>query len=130
MSVLESIDDLVTDTVTVQRRATGALVHGTYTAAAPTTFTADIVEMPAFNLNRVVGGVDLHAHVDDQSATEVRQLYTRTEMRTRTPGNDPDIITGFDGADWTVARVEKWVDGETGDTYFHVVVTKRTGGAA
>lgn len=130
MSVLESIDDLITDTVTVQRRASGTMVHGTYTAAAPTTFTADIVEMPAFNLNRVVGGVDLHAHVDDQSATEVRQLYTRTKFLTRTPTSDPDVITGFDGADWTVARVEKWVDGETGDTFFHVVVTKVTKGSS
>ena len=130
MSVLESIDDLITDTVTVQRRVAGTMVHGTYTAATPTTFTADIVEMPAFNLNRVVGGVDLHAHVDDQSATEVRQFYSRTKFLTRTPGNDPDVIIGFDGADWTIARVEKWVDGETGDTFYHVVATKVTGGAA
>lgn len=130
MSVCDSIDDLITDTVTVQRRASGTMLHGTYTAAAPTTFTAAIVEMPAFNLNRVVGGVDLHAHVDDQSATEVRQFYSRTKFYTRAPGNDPDVIVNFDGANWTVARVEKWVDGETGDTYFHVVVTKQTNGAA
>ena len=128
MSVLDSLDSLLTHVgITVTRHAIGTYTNGVYTPAAPTTLTIDAVVQPAFNLNRVVGGADLHAHVDNQSATDVRQLHTRTELRTRTPTNDPDVLT-LDGADWTVIRVEPWdLDGER---HYHCVLSKITHGGA
>ena len=129
MSVLDSMDSLMTDTLSVSRYAVGTWANGIYTpVGSPTRFTIQAVVMPAYNLNRVVGGADLHAMVDDEKVTEVRQLYTRTELRTRTPTNDPDIVTNYEGASWTVIRVEKWtlID----QTAFHVVISKQTQGAS
>ena len=128
MSVLESIDDLVTDTLTVQRHVQGTFTNGVYIPAAPTTFTIDAVVQPAYNINRVVGGADLHALVDDQKAFDVRQLHTRTLLKTRTPSSDPDVILSYEGASWTVARVEKWtLDGES---HYHCIITRSTGGGS
>lgn len=129
MSLVDSITDLVTDTVTVSRTPEGSYVNGEYIKGTPSTFTADIVAMPAYNLNRVIGGANLSALVDDQKVTEVRQLYTVTELKTRTATTDPDVIKAWDGADWTVARVEKWPDLD-GGFFYHVVVSRVTAGAA
>lgn len=129
MSVLDSIDDLITDAgLVVQRHVNGTYVNGVYVPAAPTTFTIDAVIQPAYNINRVVGGADLRALVDDQKTTDVRQLHTRTELRTRTATNDPDVVTNYEGASWTVARAEKWIiDGEP---HWHCIISRQTGGAA
>jgi hypothetical protein len=135
MSLVDSIDDLITHgdgaenpAITVTRRGIGTLDAGVYIPNPnPTTFLIDACVQPAFNLNRVVGGADLKATFEGQSITDVRQLFTRTELKTRTPETDPDVLTLF-GADWTVARVERW-DGDD-DFYFHVVITKQTFGAS
>jgi hypothetical protein len=128
-----SLSDIILEfdplTLSVQRHNVGSIVDGEYVPAAPSTFTIQACIQPAFNLNRVVGGADLHALVDLQKVTEVRQLYTATELRTRTPQNDPDVILMYEEASWTVARVEKWPDLD-GGYFYHVVITKVTGGAA
>ena len=129
MSLLETIDDLATHLgVTVQRRLKGTMTNGKYVQNAPTTFTADIVLQPAFNLNRVVGGANLDAKVDLQHATDIRVFYTRTQFFTRSATTDPDVIIDLDGADWTVARVETWTLGD--DTHYRVICTRVTMGAA
>jgi hypothetical protein len=129
VSVNESIDGLITDAgLTVQRYGIGAIVDGIYTPAAPTTILIDAVIQPAYNLNRVVGGADLHANVDGQSSTDIEQVHTRTELFERTPEHDPDVIVGYKGANWTVMRVEKWdLDGEI---HYHAVIAKQTKGAS
>lgn len=128
MSVLDSIDSLATDTLTVRRRATVAPVNGKRALGPATTFTCVAVVQPAFNMNRVIGGANLSAREDLQSATDVRQLHTRTELKTRSPGFDPDEIVGFEGANWTVRLVEKWVIDD--EPHYHVAIAKQTGGAS
>lgn len=133
MSVNDTLDGLKTDTLTVQRRPAGTMVNGRYVpSTSPTTFTIDAVVQPAFNLNRVVGGANLAALVDGQHVTEVVQFHTATEIRTRTPNNDADVIVGYRGANWTVARVERWVLEDEGDdqVHYHVVMTRQTLGAS
>jgi hypothetical protein len=136
VSAFDSIDDLLTHgpgapnpALTVTRRATGSYSDaGAYVPnTSPSTFSLSAVVMPAYNLNRVIGGADLKAALDNQKVTDVRQLFTRTELKTRQTGFDPDVVA-LEGAAWTVVRVERW-DGD-GDVAYHVVITKQTGGAA
>lgn len=129
MSVLDSIDDLTTDTgLVVSRFVAGTLQYGVYVAAAPTTFKIDAVIQPAFNINRVVGGANLLARVDDQSVDDVRQLHTRTLLRTRTPTSDPDVVMNYEGANWTVVRVEKWIIDD--EPHYHCIISRQTQGAS
>lgn len=113
--------------ITVSRRVEGTYVNGVYVSASPTTFTIDAVIQPAYNLNRIIGGADLDAKVDLQRTDEVRVVYTVTELKTRSPTTDPDVVT-FDGADWTAIRVENW--NLRGEIHYRVVVTKQTHGAS
>jgi len=129
MSVLDSIDDLLTDTsLTVRRTTHGTPVHGIFPVGTTTTFTIDAVIQPAYNINRVVGGADMHALVDLQKTTDVRQLHTRTLLLPQSPTTNPDIIVGYQGADWTVIRVEQW--NLTGEIHYHCIISKRTQGAS
>ena len=127
MSLNDTIDDLVTDTILVTRQTSKTFVNGIATAGSTSTLTIDAVVQPAFNLNRVIGGANLYGEVDGQHATDVRQLWTRTLLYTRSPTTEPDMLT-FQGRNWTVARVEKWVLGD--QTHYHVVASAQTGGAA
>jgi hypothetical protein len=135
MSVNESIDGLVTDAgVTVRRSTPVPPVDGIAQPSTPSTLTIDAVIQPAYNLNRVVGGADLHALVDGQSVTDVRQLHTRTKLYARVPATDPagakdpDVVVGYQNANWTVIRVEEWnLDGEI---HYHCVIAKQTLGAS
>lgn len=127
----DTIDDLQTDVLTIARTTDGIMVDGVYVPNASTTFTVVAVIQPAFNLNRVIGGSNLSARVDDQQSTEVRQLHTRTLLKTRTSSNDPDVVVGFEGANWTVARVEKWVLNDlVPEIHYHVVIERQTGGGS
>ena len=101
---------------------------GKYVPNAPTTFTADIALQPAFNLNRVVGGANLAAHVDLQHATDIRVFYTRTQFFTESSTTDPDVIVGLEGANWVIARVETW--NLSGEIHYRVIATKYTLGSA
>lgn len=126
----DAILDVDAETLTVSRTPVGAYdpVTGLYVPSASSTFTIVAAVQPAFNLNRIIGGADLSAHVDLQHATDVRQLHTATLLKTRTPTTDPDVILGLEDANWTVARVERWtLDGET---HYHCVIAKQTGGGS
>jgi hypothetical protein len=137
MSLNEVIEDLENATITVQRTTAVARVNGVKQAGTVSTFTCIAGIQPAYNVNRVVGGADLHALVDGQRITDVRIFWTTVELRTREPaGNgfpaqEPDLIIGFEGANWTVIRVEKWSPPEEegdDDTHFKSIVTKQTFG--
>lgn len=141
MSVLRAIDNLANagvpgkPTITFTRWAAGHYDDntGVWANGASVTSPFKAVVQPAFNLNRVVGGADMQGRVDLQKTTTVMQLHTRTALQTlsKDPGTDAaipaDVIT-YKGADWTVSRVEIWED--RGQPYYHVVFTKKTGGAA
>lgn len=128
MSLDDSIDSLLTDTLTVQRFAKGTYVNGIYVPSSPTTISIGAVVQPAFNLSRVIGGADLGSKVDGMHAWDVRVLYTRTLLYTENPGFDPDVIQ-LDGANWTVQRVSEYKLG-TSAVYYQAIITKQTGGAS
>ena len=123
----DSIDGLANATMLVTRRAAGATVNGIYVKGAATTFSVDVVLQPAFNLNRVVGGANLEARVDNQKVTDVRVFYSQIALVERTLTTDPDVVT-YNGADWTVARVETW--DLSGETHYRVIISKQTHGGA
>lgn len=128
MSLLDAIASLATGTYTVTRRATGTWSAGRYTKnASSSTFNIVASVQPAFNMNRIIGGRDLQHTDQGQSVTNVRLLYTTTELFTRNATNDPDEVS-IDGSDWTVTRVEKW--DHTGRVHYKVVVTEKLFGAA
>ena len=128
MSLLDAISSLATGTYTVTRRGVGTWANGRYTKN-PSATTLSIVAcvQPAFNMNRIIGGRDLKHDEQGQSVTNVRLLYTTTELFTRTDTRDPDEIS-IDGSDWTVTRVEKW--DHTGRVHYKVVVSEKLNGAA
>lgn len=130
MSLNDTIASLATDIgAIVSRRVVGTYVDGIYIRATPTTFTIDCVTEPAFNLNRVIGGVNLNVdgNVEGQRTTDVRQIWTTTELFTQNPAYDPDEIL-LQGKNWTVARVERW--DLSGEVHFHVVLSAQTFGAS
>lgn len=127
MGLNDSILGLTNETLTVTRRAVGTFVSGIYVPGAPTTFEVVAVVQPAFNLNRVIGGSDLQAGIDGQRVETIYQVHTATEIRGRTPANDPDVVT-YRGDDYTVARVEQW--DLSGEVHYHAVITKLTSGAS
>jgi hypothetical protein len=129
MPLLDSIDSLVTDTVTIRRTVSSTYVDGVKVTGAQSTLTADVVMQPAFGLNRVVGGADLHGIVENQFATDVRDFFTRTEIKPLSQQYDADVIVGFEDADWTVARVERWPNLDGGH-YWRAIITKQTSGSA
>lgn len=124
----DSITELATDTITVRRTTESVPVDGVYVAGSSSTFTCDVVMQPAFGLNRVVGGADLHGMVDGQHVTDVRDFFTNTEIKERSPGFEPDVVVGFEGRDWTVARVERWPNLDGGH-YWRAIITLSTGGS-
>lgn len=127
MGLNDSILALANETLVVTRTAKGTYVTGKYVPGATSSFSIDAVVQPAFNLNRVIGGADLQAGVENQRVEEIYQLHTVTALATRTPTTDPDVIT-YKGALWTVARSEEWeLDGEI---HYHVVITRQTKGAS
>lgn len=128
MSLLDSITSLATGTYTVTRRAKGTWASGRYTKNPSTTSLQVVaVAMPAFNMNRIIAGRDYKHDDQGQYATNIRVLYTTTELYTVNEGFDPDVIT-IDGAQWTVTRVEKW--DHTGRVHYRVIVTEQLQGAA
>lgn len=127
MSVLDSIDDLATDTLTVQR-SQGSYTNGVYTPGTPTTFQIVAVVEIAFNMNRVIGGADLRSRNEGEQTFDVRQIWTRTPLLTLSTSNDPDVIVGFEGGNWTCARSEVWT--YEGETHHHVLLTRQTNGAS
>jgi hypothetical protein len=128
VSLLDSITSLATGTYTVTRRAAGTYVNGRY-VKGPVTATLQVVavEMPAFNMNRIIAGRDLKHDDQGQYATSLRVLYTIDELYTRRAGFDPDEVQ-IDGSTWTVTRVEKW--DHTGRVHYRVIVSEKLDGAA
>jgi len=125
------VANFLTDTLTVTRTAAGAYTTGIYAAGNTSTFTIDACVQPAAGLQRVVGGRDLRSEIDGQHVDDVRVLYTATELRTRTPSVEPDLVS-YDNDTWTVMRVELWDLPTSGvqDLHYRVTITRKTEGAS
>lgn len=131
MSLLDIISspDMQPVTVSITRRIDGTWNAGVYTFSSPITLSnVQMIIMPAYNMNRIVGGADMYALVDNERTFDVRQCYSAVKLYTRSPTTDPDVIN-YEGAQWTVGRVEEWPDLD-GDLFWHAAVFKVVNGAA
>lgn len=54
-----------------------------------------------------VRGRELADLPEGQRGDEIKVVYTTTEVQTRMPGFEPDVIT-IDGEPWTLIRSERW----------------------
>ena len=129
MGLLDSITAFLTDTVTVTRTPAGVYSGGLWVpnTAGQTTFKISVCIQPATGMQRVVGGKDMLFEVDVEITRDVRQIFTQTELKARSPAWDPDLIT-YDGSTWTVFRVEPWT--YDGQTFWRCVMTRQTLGAS
>lgn len=124
----ESIDSLATGTYTVTRRAAGSYTDGIYNGGgAATTLTIEAVVEPATGLQRVVGGDEMRHDDSGQRTNNIQVVYTRTQLYTRKPAQEPDLIT-IDGRQYTVWRVEAW--NLSGEVHYRVLCTLKTSGAS
>jgi len=75
-----------------------------------------------------VTGMDLQALPEGHHATNLRKLYTTAALYTRSPSNDPDLVT-IGGELWEVLTVETWEAfglGSGGDHYKAIVARQAT----
>lgn len=86
---------------TVLRTTAGTIVKGHYTPSN------DVDELTVAGSLQPVSGRELQDLPEGQRGDEVRVLYTRTEIKTREPGFEPDIIVLGD-ENWTCIRVERF----------------------
>lgn len=128
MSLLDSIYGFQTGVYTITRRVTGSFVNGNY-VPNPTTSTLSVraVIQPAVEIQRVTAGRDMREREQNQQVDDVQIIHTDTEIKTRSPTHDPDVVT-FEGDSWVIIRVEKWVFG--GTTFWKGVMTRETEGGS
>lgn len=100
MSVAGTITSFATGTYTVTRTAAGTFAAGVHTPGATSSINIDAGIFP-------LTGRELQALPEGQHGAEVRQLFTETQLHSRTPTHAPDKVS-FDSETWTVIRVEKW----------------------
>lgn len=132
MSLNESIDSLATGDYLVTRTATGTWLDGIYTEGGTTTFTIRAVQEPATGLQRVTGGFEMISGYDGQHTNDVRVVYTRTELKVRTPTTAADKITIF-GRQYTVFRCEPWdlaVEATSNEIHYRALCTLDNDGAS
>ena len=127
MSILDSIYAFQTGTYTVTRRPTGTFVDGIYQPAAASTFTIRAVIQPAREIARVMPARDMRETEQNQFVYDVMMLHTDTEVKTRTPTTDADMIT-FKGDQWQVIRVEEW--DYNGVLFWQAIITRTLDGAS
>lgn len=130
MSFEDTIADLATGTYTVTRRLTAdaTIVDGIYTPdSTPTTFTIVAAVQPARGLPRITGGRDMLSNEQNQHVVEALVMWTVTEVKERTPLNDPDELV-YEGRTYTVVRSERWDAFD--EIYWKAVLTLKTGGAS
>lgn len=108
MSLNDSIDALATGEYTVTRKAKGSYTDGIFNGGgATTTFTISAVQEPATGLQRVVGGFEMRTGDDGQHTNDIRVIYTRTELFTRSDNYEADLVR-INGRNYTVFRCEPW----------------------
>lgn len=128
MPLNESIDGLLTGTYTVTRQLVGTYTDGIYSGGGTTSsFTVEAVVEPATGLQRVVGGYEMRMDDDGQRTNDIQVIYTRTELYTRRPTHEPDLIT-IKGRQYTVWRVESW--DLSGEVHYRALATLKTSGAS
>lgn len=101
MALTGVIGRFATGTYSVARRAAGTYTAGRLVAgASEASFDIVACVQPA-------SGRELQVLPEAQHGEEVKLIFTTTELRTRTPTHDPDVIT-ISGEAYEVFKVETW----------------------
>lgn len=110
------ISNFVDGSLTVKRRAAGALVAGRWVDGAESTFSIVMSVQPA-------GDKELMILPEGQRTKRVVKGYTATFLQTANKALNlvPDRVV-YDGVDFEVQQVEKWVDGSLGDLDHYKVI--------
>lgn len=115
MSLLAVIAGFNTGTYVVTRAAVGSFTTGLYTPGATSTLNVPASVQPA-------SGRVLRALREGQHADDVRTMYTATELKTRTPTTEPDLVA-IDGETFEVFHVKRY---QVLETYYRVLVSRIT----
>jgi hypothetical protein len=110
------IESLSTGTYEVRRTVAGTYdLNGRYTTGAPTTIQITASVQPD-------SGRTLQDLPEGQRGDEIRKIHTRTELVTRAPGREPDLVT-IDGETWYCIRVQRWQ--AFGDVHWKAYVARQ-----
>lgn len=101
MALIDAIGSLSNGIYAVTRQASGSYdTNGRYTPGATTTF--DIVASIQPNT-----GKELQSLPPSQETDVSITVYTITELKTRTPESEPDIVS-YKGKSWKVYTSNQW----------------------
>lgn len=114
MDLSAVILSLSSGTYTVTRSTNGGTGLDGYAAdGVSSTFTIAANVQPA-------RGRDLQRNEEGQRASAAKQIITPTELKTRSAGYAPDVVS-IEGALWQVEKVEPWGDGN----FWRAIATKQ-----
>ena len=118
MSLIDVIDALSTGTYTVTRRSAGTYVEGRYVLGSTSSFNIVASIQPLLR----TGGRHLRTESQGQHGEEMRVIYTKTDLLTRTSTRDPDVVT-IDSEPWEVFEVQRWQ--AFGDAHWRVIASRK-----
>lgn len=116
MPLSDVIAQFHTGSLNVRRAVTGTHVDGIYQPTSTTTITTDALHTSV----QPISGRALRDLPEGQRSEDTRWLWTTTELRTRTPSNDPDIVE-LEGDDWRVIKIERF---RILDDFHRVTITR------
>lgn len=116
MSVRGSIERLANGTYPVARQ-----VASSYDENGRLVDAGAITNLEITAVVQPVSGDDLKQLAEGQMPSDRRVVFSLEELRTRTPANDPDLIT-IDGRAWEVVNVETWTS--RGETHWKAIVAR------
>jgi hypothetical protein len=100
MSLRDAIDVFKTGDYIVRRTVEGSYTKGIYTPGG-------VAEFPVAASAQPTAGRDLQVLREAQHGEEIKVLFTRTELRTREPGQEPDRVV-IKGEEWEVKSAVEW----------------------
>lgn len=115
MSVIGLIAKYKTGTYNVTRRPAGVRVNGEYVPSNNPTVLQVVARI------RPINGRELQDLPEGQRVDDVRMCLTTTELKTRSPGFDPDIVS-YDGEDYRVDSVQN--PQAFGDTHYRCLLVR------
>ena len=101
MALSSVIDSFATDTYVVTRTVASTYDSKGRVVAGGTSAINVVASIQPLT------GMDLQVLPEGHHAANVRKMYTKVAVFTRTPTNDPDKVS-FNGEDWEVLNVMSW----------------------
>lgn len=116
MSLLHVIKRFQSGLFQVERASGGTYVDGHHVPAAPVLFTIAASVQP-------VGKTQMQLLPEGQRATDLRQLWTDTELFTRDANQAPDVIR-IEGERFYVLNVAEYFSNYNAPSHYSVVICR------